>query len=432
MVYEFKFPDVGEGVNEGIIVSWKVNEGDFVAEDTILGEVETAKAIVEMPSPKTGTILKLHVPVGSKIKVGDTLVTFGASGEKLPTTEIKTEMKNQNQTSSTKQEQVIPLPQKENIPQMQPPSQRAPEALLALPGTKKLAAELHIDLEKVNGTGFKGRITDDDVKKAAQQTATKITQQQAAPQQASSSTTAPSVTFDQYGRAMKIPFEGMRKIIAERMKQSAFTIPQVTAMDDIDITPLAEIREREKAVAENKGIKLTYLPFIIKACIIALKDHPYVNASLDEKAGVILLKEYYNMGFAYDSQQGLVVPVIHHADQESILDIAKKIEILVEHVKDKDIKPIDLVGATFTITNYGSIGTLYGTPLVNPPNVAILGLGRILDKPVVVENEIVIRKILPISLSYDHRVVDGAEAARFLQDLKKHLENPELLLLDMF
>ena len=170
----------------------------------------------------------------------------------------------------------------------------------------------------------------------------------------------------------------------------------------------------------------------MKAVVIALKEHPYLNATIDEEQGTITIKEYYNIGFAYDAPQGLMVPVIHHTDNESVMSIAKKIEVLVAHIKNKDIHIEDLSGSTFTVTNYGSIGTSFGTPIINKPNVAILGLGRIVDKPWVVDGKIEIRKILPISLAFDHRVVDGAEAARFINDLKEHLEDPRLLLLDAF
>lgn len=436
MAYDFKFPDIGEGVSDGTIISWKVKEGDVVKEDAVLGEIETAKALVEMPSPKAGKILKLHALPGENVKVGDTLVTIGFIDEAI----IVQEPVQPRRASISISEKIIPKAEAVAISTVKSGS------ILTLPGTRKLAAELHVDLKRIQGTGFKGRITDDDVRKAAQGTGQPEQSQQQMVQEKQDEHIVPypplqatltekkkpaAVSFDRYGRTMRVPISGIRKTIAERMQQSA-GIPQVTAMEEVDITRVAEVRGREKAFAENKGIKLTFLPFIMKAALIALKTHPYLNASLDQQTGEIVIREYYNLGFAYDAPQGLLVPVIHHADNESILDIAKKMEVLVEHVKDKDIKPEDLVGATFTVTNYGTIGTLYGTPLINLPNVAILGIGRIMDKPVVVDNQIVIRKILPLSLSYDHRVVDGAEAARFINDLKKHLEDPELLLLDAF
>lgn len=436
MAYEFKFPDIGEGVSDGTIISWKVKEGDMVKEDAVLGEIETAKALVEMPSPKAGKVLKLHAKPGEKVKVGDTLVTIGSADETI----MQPTAAPTKQTSPSISEKIIQKPKTTSAS-----AAEQSDNILALPSTRKLAEELSIDMQKIQGTGFKGRITDDDVKKAAQGVEQRGQQEQQRTQEIegehvvpypplelsmTEKKTAPAVSFDRYGRTMRVPMTGIRKTIAERMQQSA-NIPQVTAMEDVDITKIAEVREREKAFAENKGIKLTYLPFIIKAAIIALKAHPYLNASLDEQKKEIIVREYYNIGFAYDAPQGLIVPVIHHADNESILDIAKKMEVLVEHIKDKDIKPEDLTGATFTVTNYGTIGTIYGTPLINLPNVAILGVGRIIDKPVVVDNQIVIRKILPLSISYDHRVVDGAEAARFMNDLKKHLEDPELLLVDM-
>jgi pyruvate dehydrogenase E2 component (dihydrolipoamide acetyltransferase) len=411
MVFEFKFPDVGEGVTEGEIVSWKVKEGDVVKEDQILGEVETSKAIVEMPSPHSGKIMKLHAKVGETIKVGSTLITFGDGDIPTPPKTMKAE---------TKEKQVANLNEEKAVSKEETPIKQSEETL-ALPGTRKLAEELKVDLTKIKGSGIKGRITDDDVKKAAEQNTTK-----------EETITKAGVSFDKFGRMMRLPLKGIRKTIAERMTEAYQTIPHVVAMDEFDVTELAKLRKEKKEYAENKGIKLTFLPFIMKACVIALKEHPYLNATIDEEQGIITIKEYYNVGFAYDAPQGLMVPVIHHTDNESVMSIAKKIEVLVAHIKNKDIHIEDLKGSTFTVTNYGSIGTSFGTPIINKPNVAILGLGRIVDKPWVVDGKVEIRKILPISLAFDHRVVDGAEAARFINDLKEHLEDPRLLLLDAF
>lgn len=412
MVYVFTFPDVGEGVSEGEIISWSVKEGDVVKEDQVLGEIETSKALVEIPSPRAGRIAKIHVHSGETVKVGQPLVTYAEIGEEV--------------SSEASRAPASSVPSPSPVSASSTPSP-------VLPSTRKLAEQLHVDLEKVRGTGAQGRITDDDVRNRTVLAApVDVVVPHPAPLTEDEKKKAPSLTFDSHGRVMRVPLQGIRRTIAERMTASALHVPHVTAMDEIDVTSLEQIREQEKAYAENKGIKLTLLSFVIKACVIALKEHPYVNASLDEAQQQILVKEYYNVGFAYDSPKGLVVPVLHHADNESVLTIAKKIQVLVEHVKANDIKMEDLSGSTFTITNYGSIGTMFGTPLINLPNAAILGMGRVVEKPLVVDGEVAIRKVLPLSLSYDHRIVDGAEAARFMNELKKHLEDPHLLLLDTF
>ena len=297
-----------------------------------------------------------------------------------------------------------------------------PGRVLAVPSTRRLARELGVDISKVKGTGPGGRITDEDVRK--------VTEAPQAPETRQPETAPVEVAPEIKALEERIPIKGIRKTIGERMVLSLFTAPHVVSMDEADVTELVKLREKEKKLAEEKGIKLTYLAFIVKAVTVALKQHPYLNASLDPKKNEIVLKRYYNIGIAVDTPEGLMVPVIKDADRKSIMELARVSEKLADEARTRKIKLPDLKGNTFTITNIGSIGGIFSTPIINPPDVAILGIHRIRDMPVVIDGEIKIRKILPIVLSFDHRVLDGAQAARFMNTLIEHLKDPDLLLLD--
>ncbi len=394
---DVKFPDVGEGVTEGTLVKWLVKIGEGIKADQAVAEIETDKAIVEIPSPKAGKITKLFGKEGDVIKVGSTLASLAMPGEevKIPPPEEKVEIK-------------PPVIEK-------PPLK--PERVLAAPSTRKLARELGVDITKVKGTGPGGRITDEDVKNFAE------VKPELAPEV--------PIAMPEAKLEERIPVKGIRKTIAERMVKSLFTAPHVVSMDEADVTELVKLREKEKKLAEEKGIKLTYLAFIVKATVVALKQHPYLNASLDAEKNEIVLKKYYNIGIAVDTPDGLMVPVIKNADQKSIMELAQETERLAEEARSRKIKLTDLKGNSFTITNIGSIGGIFSTPIINPPDVAILGVHRIRDMPAVINGEIKIRKMLPLVISFDHRVLDGARAARFMNALKEHLEDPDLLLLDV-
>lgn len=365
---EVKFPDIGEGITEGTIVKWVVKEGDIIKADQTLVEIETDKAIVEIPSPKSGRISKLYGE-GDIIKVGSSLVSLDM------------------------------------------PEEVKAEHVLATPSTRKLARELGVDISKVKGTGAGGRVLDEDVRRFAE--GIKPPEKEIKPPR------------------LEEAIKGIRKTIAEKMTRSFFTIPHVTFMDEADVTELVRVREKDKKIAEKQGIKLTYLPFIVKAVVIALKKHLYFNASVDIEKNEIILKRYYNIGIAVDTSEGLMVPVIKNADTKSIMQLAKEMQKLSEEARNRKIKLLDLRENIFTITNIGSLGGVFSTPIINPPDVAILGVHRIYDKPVVIQGEIRIRKILPLVLSFDHRVVDGADAARFMNTIIEYLEDPDLLLLDV-
>jgi pyruvate dehydrogenase E2 component (dihydrolipoamide acetyltransferase) len=395
MLREFKFPDVGEGIAEGEIVRWLVKEGDSVKEDQDLVEVETDKALLTLNSPYTGKVTKLHGKEGDIVKVGNVLTTFDAGGEEPP---VEAEKQDAGTVVGT-------LSDNEVVEVVHP--------VQATPAVRLLAKQMRLDLATVKGTGPGGRITKEDVERAATQTT----------QQTNAET-------DAYGSVEKIPLRGIRRTVAKRMAEASKRVAEVTIWEDADITELERVRARERRVAEEKGVRLTYLPFIMKAVIPALNAHPYFNASLDEGAEAIVLKKYFNIGIAVDTTDGLIVFVIKDADKKNILDLAKETATLADKARLRKIDLHELKGSTFTITNYGVVGASYGTPIINYPEVAILGLGKIEDRPVVRNGEIAIRKMMPLSLAFDHRVIDGVEAGRFLGVVIQHLEDPNLMLIE--
>ncbi|MBI4044513.1 MAG: 2-oxo acid dehydrogenase subunit E2 [Candidatus Diapherotrites archaeon] len=434
MALEFRFPDVGEGITEGTLIKWLVKEGDTVKADQPVAEIETGKAIVEVPAPSAGKVEKFFFKEGAVIKVGEVL--FSLSGG----TESKPETKAPAVKTVEKRESFGVVGELEEAPtqmiQVQVKSKPAKEKdghIEVLPSTRKLAKDIGVDLTQVKGTGKDGRVTSTDVQKAAQ---IKIGENAGGPGQSENpasrtQASAPQVHFEKYGRILSIPLTPVRKEIARRMSLSAYTSPHAVAMEEIDVTELAAVREKQKVFAENKGIHLTYMAFIVKACVGVLKEHPYLNAFLDGQSQQIIVKQYYNIGIAVDTPNGLMVPNVKEAEKKSIIDVAHEIELLAQKARDRTISLEELSGGTFTITNYGSIAGTFGVPIINYGESAILGTGRIHDKPVVKNGQVVVRKILPVSLSFDHRVVDGAQAAEFLADLKKHLEDPSFLLVEI-
>jgi pyruvate dehydrogenase E2 component (dihydrolipoamide acetyltransferase) len=396
MLQEFKFPDVGEGIAEAEIIRWLVKEGDAVKEDQDLLEVETDKALLTLNSPYTGKVAKLHCKEGDIIKVGDVLTTVDAGGKE------PTPQEAQKKDSGTV---VGSLGDNEVVEVVRP--------VQAMPAVRALAKQMQIDLASVRGTGPGGRITKEDIETAAVQ-----------------STQQTNAEADTYGLVEKVPLRGIRRTIAKRMAEASKHVAEVTIWEDADITDLEQVRAKEQKVAEKRGVKLTYLPFLIKAVIPALKAHPYFNASMDEAAEAIILKKYFNIGIAVDTTDGLIVFVIKNADQKNILDLAREIATLAEKARLRKIDLHELKGSTFTITNYGVVGASYGTPIINHPEVAIVGLGKIEDRPVVRSGQVAIRKIMPLSLAFDHRVIDGVEAGRFLGVVIQHLEDPNLMLIE--
>ncbi len=388
---------------EGEILKWMANVGDQIKEDQPLVEIMTDKVNVQIPAPRTGKVLQILAKEGEVAKVGQTIMIIddGSGGAQPP-------------------EAAPPMPiQGASAPQSQQVA--SSQSVLATPATRRLARELSVDISLVKGSGAQGRITDDDVKRFA-----------------SSSRTGPSVVAVQAppappahgpdSREELVPLRGVRKTISERMLKSLQSTAQVTHVDEADMTELVLLREAFKGSAEKRGVHLTFIPFIIKALVPALKEFPYVNSSLDEQSGNIVLKKYYNIGIATDTEQGLVVPVVRDVDRKDIFELAGEIGTLSDRARKAQLTLDEVRGGTFTITNVGAIGGLFATPIVNVPEVAILGLHKIAKRPVVRDGKVEIRDTTYFSLSFDHRVVDGAYAARFtsrvietVQDTKKLL-----------
>jgi pyruvate dehydrogenase E2 component (dihydrolipoamide acetyltransferase) len=393
MIREFRLPDVGEGISEAEIVRWLVAEGATVSEDQDIVQIETDKAIVALPSPHTGTVVKLHHKEGDLARVGEILVT------------IETEAADQAAPPETDRGTVVGSLGSGEVSELAAP-------VKATPGVRALAKKLGVDLAKVRGSGSEGKITREDVERAAA----------GLPGQALDEAEA--------GPVERVPLRGLRRTIAKRMHEARQRVSDVTIWEDADITDLDRIRSQEKQIAAKQGIKLTYLPYVIRAALDALRAHPYLNATLDDEREEIVLKKFYNIGIAVDTPDGLMVFAIKRADRKSLLELAQEISTLAEKARTRKLDLSELRGSTFTITNYGVIGATYGTPIINYPEVGILGIGRIQDRVVVDDGAIAIRRILPLSLAFDHRVVDGVEAARFLNVIIDRLENPKPTLAD--
>ncbi|HAK89420.1 MAG TPA: 2-oxo acid dehydrogenase subunit E2 [Nitrospiraceae bacterium] len=389
MPFDFVLPDLGEGITEGEIRKWLVKEGDSVDEHQTILEVETDKAVVEVPSPKKGRVLKINKDIGDMAKVGEVLMIIAESGEAV---EEKPMAEERPKSVSV----VGVLPEEE-------------DEILATPAVRALAKELGVKIEAVKGSGPGGSITKDDIIDASGKA---------------------KKAEDIYGVIEKIPLRGLRRTIAKNLIQSQRMTAFVTGMDEADITELWNLREREKKELLQKGIHLTFIPFFIKAIQHALAEHPRLNASIDDEREEVIIKKYYNMGIAVDTPDGLMVPVIRNTDKKTILELASDIQDLGRKARDRKIKLEEIKGSSFTITNYGHFGGTFATPIINYPDVAIFGTGRIADKPWVKDGQIVIRKILPISLTFDHRVTDGVDASLFLSKVIRYLEDPALLFIE--
>ena len=407
MVYEFRLPDIGEGVAEGEVVKWHVKEGDQVKENQTLVEIMTDKVNVEIPSPKRGTIQKRMANEGEVVKVGQVLIVIAEDASAA-------------QSATTPTAKTIPTPKSPELRQHELSASSTQVAkqreVLATPATRRLARDLGVDLSLVRGTGRGGRITDEDVQQFKEPGKIPIA--------AAVSVTGPR------GVDERVQLRGIRRLVAQHMVKSKSIAAQVTHVDEVDMTEVVQLREKAKVSSEKRGVKLTYLPFIIKALIPALKQYPYLNASLDDEKGEIVLHRYYNIGIATDTEQGLVVPVIKDAEHKSITQLAAEITTLSEKARTNQLTLDQIQGSTFTITNVGGIGGVFATPIINYPEVGILGVHKITKRPVVKDSQIIVRDMTYLSLSFDHRVLDGAMAAYFVNAIKQYLEDPKLLLLE--
>jgi pyruvate dehydrogenase E2 component (dihydrolipoamide acetyltransferase) len=471
--FEFKLPDIGEGVTEGEIVAWGdgIAVGARVEVDQTLAEVMTDKATVTIPSPKAGVIVELGGKVGAVLPVGAVLLVIETEGA-----EAKTEAPPAAAAVSAKPETtpVAPVSAKpepapaakvdpepapatkveRSAPSAEGPSSTAagtiPEELpgmqtrdvvdaaegtsserpLAAPATRKLARELGIDLTKVSGSGPHGRVTQEDVQKHAEQAVARA-QIVKPPVAAASPVSISSPVVAGKPLEERIPLRGVRRTIFHQMARSKQTAAHFTFVEECNVTALKGLRERLRPLAEAEGVKLTFLPFIVKACAAALKRHPILNAAYDEVTDEIVVRYSYNIGVAAATDAGLMVPVVKGADTKSLLEVAQEIQRLSSDALAGKIARADLVGSTFTITSLGAAGGLFATPILNFPEVAILGVHQIKQKPVVLDGHIVIGDVMLLSLSFDHRIIDGHIGAAFAYEVIRYLENPDKLMLEM-
>jgi pyruvate dehydrogenase E2 component (dihydrolipoamide acetyltransferase) len=512
MAFEFKLPDVGEGIQEGEIVAWHVSAGDQVTEDQVMADVETDKAVVDLPAPVTGTILELHAEEGEMVPVGDVVATIEVEGEVSEEELEDVADEAGGDTAGTEAEATTDGTSADEGDAVE--AATGDGRVFAPPNVRRLARELGVDITAVEGSGPSGRITEGDVRAAAEseeesteerksavtrrdeseetETATATTEatggavgsvekadrdktlaapatrkfadehgvdidevptektqegeafveqedvqafldaQEAA--EAADATGAAGAGAASAGgaeqRETREDYRGIRRTIGQQMKKSAYTAPHAAHHDQADVSELVETRAKLKESAEEQGIKLTYMPFIIKALVTALKEYPELNSELDEEAEEIIFKHYYNIGIAVATDAGLMVPVLKDAENKGLLQIASDVNELAAKARDRKISPDEMQGSTFTITNFGAFGGEYANPIINYPETAILGLGSIEQRPVVEDGEVVAKHTLPLSLAIDHRVIDGAEAAQFVNTVKQYLENPSLLLLE--
>jgi len=406
MAKEFKLPDIGEGVHEGEITKWLVKEGDPIKEEQLFVEVMTDKVTVQLPSPYTGTVLKILAKEGEVVRVGSPIIVVGEEGEAAPPAP----------------------PAAPTAAPAAPPAATAPSGpsfgeILATPAVRKLARERNVDLASIRGTGPRGRITEEEVRAAASGAKPGMAVAPAVP----SITARPSPPG---ALEERLPVHGIRRRISEKMHKSKTTAAHFTYVEEVDMTPLVHLRERLKGKAERKGVRLTYLPFLIRAVVAALKDHPTLNATLDDEKQEIVVKRYYNIGVATATDAGLIVPVIHDADKKDLYALAGEIERLAEASRTNKLTPQDVQGGTFSITSLGALGGILATPIINWPEVAIVGIHRIEKRPVVHNDQVVVREMMYLTCSFDHRVIDGHIGAAFVESLKEYLEHPALLFVE--
>jgi pyruvate dehydrogenase E2 component (dihydrolipoamide acetyltransferase) len=475
MIYEFRLPDIGEGVVEGEVVRWLVSEGEPLREDQPMVEIMTDKATVEIPAPRAGRVGKRMYAEGQLCPVGKVLITIELDGdaaagagaakseasaetkaekkpEKKP--EARSETRSETPAAAHGHASSSSQPSSSQPSSSQPSSPSSPSwqssapssapasfesaghgngtvtkaaAVLATPATRKLARDTGVDLRQVVGTGPAGRITSLDVKEHQPGGGGPATSQPPSPPSA-----RPPATIARDSGDVRLPFRGLRKKIAENMVRSKQTAAHFTYVEEIDCTDLVKLRQRANQRLHERGVKLSFLPFIIKATVAALQRFPQMNAALDEAAGEIVQRRSYHIGLATATAAGLIVPVVRDADRRSLVDLGQEIDRLAEATRTGKATREELGGSTFTITSLGALGGVLATPIINFPEVAILGVHKIAKRPAVsaAGTEVVIRDLMNLSISVDHRVVDGYDAARFVAEIKLSLETPGLLFLE--
>jgi pyruvate dehydrogenase E2 component (dihydrolipoamide acetyltransferase) len=428
VMQEFKLPDLGEGMQEAEIRCWLVQPGDMVKLDQPMLEVETDKAVVEIPAPIAGRVRTLHVEEGTVARLGELLVTFDTTGDQPAVRE---------QTQSAADQWTGGVSSGRQAGTEYAVGQR----VLAAPAVRKRAFELNIDLKQVPSSHPTGRVTLDDLQQYAEHVQSApaspapVSQKPASLPSNGTKATNGHRTAEPSPAILpseeRQPLTGLRRRIAEHMELSWRTIPHATAFDELDGTELIALRQQLKPIAEERGVTLSYMPLLIKLLIPVLEEFPIFNASLDEERREVIYKRNYHIGIAADSPEGLLVPVLRHADQLSILQIAERLRHLIAGAQKRTLSLNELAGSTFTLNNIGSFGGSRGTPIINYPEVAILAVGRLQEQAIVRNGAIVACSMMPLALSFDHRVIDGALAGRFLSRFKALIEHPQQLLLDL-
>ena len=418
-----ELPEIGEGVNEGELVSWLVQPGDSVEVDQAIAELMTDKATVEVPTPVAGVVKELKFSEGDTIEVGNTMITLDA-GAAASAPAKKEEPKAATPKTSSPTPAPQPMAAQGGVETITPPP--ANFDVLATPSTRRLARETNVDINTLTGTGLAGRVTREDV--------LAVTNGTGAVSAGAPTPSAPVWTPPQNfstGGEERVPLKGIRKKIAENMQMAKRIVPHFTLMDEANVTKLIELRSELKPVAEKMGTKITYLPFVMKALMATVREFPKFNAMIDDAAQEIVYKKYFNIGFAADTPNGLLVPVIKHADQKTIFQLSQDITDLATRARDGKLALDEMRGSCFTVTNIGSVGGSYATPIINHPEVAIFGMYKIQERPIIVDGDLDVASFMNFTVTCDHRLIDGAEAARFLAAFIARIESPGRLMMDM-
>ncbi|MFJ8066268.1 dihydrolipoamide acetyltransferase family protein [Psychrobacillus sp. NPDC096426] len=442
MAFEFRLPDIGEGIHEGEIVKWFVKAGDEVQEDDILCEVQNDKAVVEIPSPVKGKVTEVLVSEGTVAVVGDVLIKIDAPGYEDLQFKGQDSEATEAQVQATAEagqnieKETVEAPDKKEASTEQP---KGESRVIAMPSVRKFARDKEVNIANVTGSGKNGRILKEDIEAFLAGDQKPVEAEATASEQSSETITKESKADEKV--AAPVVLEGefpetreklspMRKAIAKAMVHSKHTAPHVTLMDEVDVTELVAHRKKFKEIAAEKNIKLTYLPYVVKALVSTLREFPQLNTSYDDETTEVIQKHYFNIGIAADTDKGLVVPVIKNADRKSVFAISDEINALATKARDGKLAAAEMKGASCSITNIGSAGGQWFTPVINHPEVAILGIGRISEKPIIKNSEIIAAPVLALSLSFDHRMIDGATAQHALNHIKRLLSSPELLLME--
>lgn len=438
-----QLPEIGEGVSEGELVKWLVKVGDSIEADQAIAEMMTDKATVEVPSPTSGIVKELKFKEGDVIVVGNVMIVLDADGAGASKQETPKAEAHKPAPAPAAAKPAVPPAHAPAAFSKAPPTAAAPAAastasmdihppvagahVLATPATRRLARESGVDINGLPGSGLAGRVTRDDVLNARGAGAVAA---------GTPSFPAPSIPRPAYQGPSgaveeRVPLRGIRKKIAENMQMAKHVIPHFTIMDEANVTALVAMRDELKAAGEKAGVKVTYMSFVFKALLATVREFPMFNASIDDAAGDIVYKKYFNIGFAADTPNGLLVPVVKNADQKTLLQVAKDIQDLGAKARAGKLALDEMKGATFTVTNIGSVGGTYATPVINHPEVFIFGMYKIQDKPVVKDGKLDVIKTMNFTVTADHRLIDGAVAARFLKAFIQRIENPGVLMLDM-